>query len=63
MPALFNQDLMDGSLIVTDEEAVKYMKLIGEKEGLYAVKLLESGLILEDWTQVQSCSINTQYDG
>ncbi|CAH1638808.1 unnamed protein product [Spodoptera littoralis] len=59
IPDLFKFEHMDGTLSVTDEEAVKYMKLVGEKEGLYvgytsganvaaAVKLLESGLIPED---------------
>ncbi|KAJ8716248.1 hypothetical protein PYW08_013533 [Mythimna loreyi] len=59
VPTLFKFDVMDGTLAVTDEEAVKYKDLIGSKEGLYvgytsganvaaAVKLLESGLIPED---------------
>lgn len=59
VPNLFNYENMDGTLSVTDEEAVKYKNLIGQKEGLYvgytsganvaaAVKLLESGLIPED---------------
>ncbi|XP_022129096.2 putative inactive cysteine synthase 2 [Pieris rapae] len=59
IPNLFNFETMDGTLSVTDEEAVEYRKLIGEKEGLYvgytsganvaaAVKLLKSGLIPED---------------
>ncbi|XP_075978904.1 uncharacterized protein LOC142978368 [Anticarsia gemmatalis] len=59
VPELFNYDYMDGTLSVTDEEAVKYKHLIGEKEGLYvgytsganvaaAVKLLQSGLVARD---------------
>ncbi|CAG4950622.1 unnamed protein product [Colias eurytheme] len=59
VPNLFNFETMDGTLSVTDEEASKYMKLIGEKEGLYvgytsganvaaAVKLLNSGTLPED---------------
>ncbi|XP_072947538.1 cysteine synthase-like [Epargyreus clarus] len=59
IPNLFKFDYMDGTLSVTDEEAVEYKKLIGEKEGLYvgytsganvaaAVKLLKSGTIPED---------------
>ncbi|CAH0694261.1 unnamed protein product [Spodoptera exigua] len=59
IPDLFRYEVMDGSLSVTDEEASRYMKLIGEKEGLYvgytsganvaaAAKLLESGLVPED---------------
>ncbi|CAD0200696.1 unnamed protein product [Chrysodeixis includens] len=59
VPNLFKFEYMDGTLSVTDEEAVEYKNLIGEKEGLYvgytsganvaaAVKLLESGLIPED---------------
>lgn len=59
VPNLFKFDYMDGTVSITDEEAVKYMKLIGEKEGLYvgytsganvaaAVKLLESGKVPKD---------------
>uniref|UniRef100_A0A2A4J4L8 Tryptophan synthase beta chain-like PALP domain-containing protein n=1 Tax=Heliothis virescens TaxID=7102 RepID=A0A2A4J4L8_HELVI len=59
VPELFKYEFMDGTLSVTDEEAVKYKNLIGEKEGLYvgytsganvaaAVKLLQSGLVPED---------------
>lgn len=59
VPRLFKFDYMDGTLSVSDEEAVEYKKLIGEKEGLFvgytsganvaaAVKLLKSGLVPED---------------
>ncbi|XP_013190576.1 cysteine synthase A-like [Amyelois transitella] len=59
IPDLFNYDDMDGTVSITDEEAVKYMELIGKKEGLYvgytsganvaaAVKLLESGRVPKD---------------
>lgn len=59
VPNLFKFDYMDGTIPVTDEESVDYMKLIGSKEGLYvgytsganvaaAVKLLKSGRIPED---------------
>lgn len=59
IPFLFSFDNFDGTISVTDEEAVKYKKLIGEKEGLYvgytsganvaaAVKLLESGKLPKD---------------
>lgn len=59
VPNLFKFDYMDGTLSVTDEEAVEYKKLIGEKEGLYvgytsganvaaAVKLLKSGQLPPD---------------
>lgn len=59
IPPLLNYDYLDGTLSVTDEEAEKYMKLIGEKEGLFvgytsganvaaAVKLLESGQLPKD---------------
>lgn len=59
VPNLFKFDYMDGTISVTDEEAVEYKKLIGEKEGLYvgytsganvaaAVKLLKSGLVPSD---------------
>ncbi|XP_075978925.1 uncharacterized protein LOC142978381 [Anticarsia gemmatalis] len=59
IPNLFKFEYMDGTLSVSDEEAVKYKNLIGEKEGLYvgytsganvaaAVKLLESGVLPED---------------
>lgn len=59
IPNLFKFDYMDGTVPVTDEEAVEYMKQIGHKEGLYvgytsganvaaAVKLLNSGMIPED---------------
>lgn len=59
VPNLFKFDCMDGTLEVTDEEAIHYKNLIGEKEGLFcgytsganvaaAVKLLESGKIPKD---------------
>lgn len=59
IPNLFKFDTLDGTLSVTDEEVLKYKKMIGEKEGLYvgytsaanvaaAVQLLQSGLISED---------------
>ncbi|XP_072947622.1 cysteine synthase-like [Epargyreus clarus] len=59
IPNLFKFDNMDGTLSITDEEAIEYRKLIGEKEGLYvgftsganvaaAVKLLNSGKIPKD---------------
>lgn len=59
VPNLFKFEYMDGTISVTDEEAVKYKNLIGEKEGLYvgytsganvaaAVKLFELGLVPED---------------
>ncbi|CAG5025194.1 unnamed protein product [Parnassius apollo] len=58
VPNLFKFEYMDGTISVTDEEAVKYKTLIGEKEGLYvgytsganvaaAVQLLESGKLPE----------------
>ncbi|XP_013190568.1 cysteine synthase A-like [Amyelois transitella] len=59
VPNLFKFDFIDGTVSVTDEEAVKYKQLIGEKEGLYvgytsganvaaAMKLLESGRVPKD---------------
>ncbi|RVE54109.1 hypothetical protein evm_001232 [Chilo suppressalis] len=59
VPNLFKFDNMDGTISVSDEEAIEYKKLIGEKEGLYvgytsganvaaAVKLLKSGQLLAD---------------
>nr|ASJ26373.1 beta-cyanoalanine synthase [Anthocharis cardamines] len=59
IPNLFKFETMDGTLSVTDEEAVRYKNLVGEKEGLYvgytsganvaaAVKLLKSGKLPED---------------
>lgn len=59
VPHLFNYEYMDGTLSVTDEEAVKYKDLLGEKEGLYvgftaganvagAVQLLNSGKLPKD---------------
>jgi cysteine synthase len=59
IPNLFKFDHMDGTLSVSDDEAVQYKKLIGEKEGLYvgytsganvaaAVKLLRSGQLPPD---------------
>ncbi|XP_068618425.1 cysteine synthase A-like [Battus philenor] len=59
VPNLFKFDYMDDTISVTDEEAIKYKKLIGEKEGLYvgytsganvaaAVKLLQSGKLPKD---------------
>jgi cysteine synthase A len=59
VPRLFSFDTLDMTIGVTDEESVKYKKLLGEKEGLYlgytsganvaaAVKLLESGRLPKD---------------
>lgn len=59
VPNLFKFENMDGTVSITDEEAVKYKKLIGEKEGLFvgytsganvaaAVQLLESGRVPKD---------------
>ncbi|XP_053606298.1 uncharacterized protein LOC128672856 [Plodia interpunctella] len=59
VPDLFDYDHMDGTVSITDEEAVKYMNLLGTKEGLYlgytsganvaaAMKLLESGKVPKD---------------
>ncbi|XP_053606644.1 uncharacterized protein LOC128673070 [Plodia interpunctella] len=59
VPNLFKFDFMDGTVSISDDEAVKYKQLIGEKEGLYvgytsganvaaAVKLLESGRVPKD---------------
>lgn len=56
VPPLFNFDICDGTIDVTDEEATEYRKLLGSKEGLYvglssaanvaaAVKLLKSGKV------------------
>lgn len=58
-PPNFSYDLMDTTIGVSDEEVVKYTKLLGSKEGLYvgytsganvaaAVKLLESGTLPKD---------------
>ncbi|KAL0822701.1 hypothetical protein ABMA28_004720 [Loxostege sticticalis] len=59
VPNLLKLEHMDETVSITDEEAVKYKDLIGEKEGLFvgytsganvaaAVKLLESGRIPKD---------------
>ncbi|XP_047988250.1 putative inactive cysteine synthase 2 [Leguminivora glycinivorella] len=59
VPGLFKFEYMDGTMNVSDEEAVHYKKLLGEKEGLYvgytsganvaaAVKLLKSGKLPKD---------------
>ncbi|CAG2107149.1 unnamed protein product [Medioppia subpectinata] len=59
VPPLFSYDTMDGTVSVTDEEAVKYKDLLARTEGLYvgytsaanvaaAVKLLESGQVPTD---------------
>lgn len=59
VPELFDMEVMDMTLGVTDEEAVKYKNLLGSKEGLYlgytsganvaaAVKLLQSGKLPKD---------------
>ena len=56
---LFSYDVMDMAMSVTDEESVKYKKLLASKEGLYmgytsganvaaAVKLLQSGKLPQD---------------
>lgn len=56
---LFSYDVMDMTLAVTDEESVKYKKLLASKEGLYmgytsganvaaAIKLLQSGKLPKD---------------
>lgn len=73
VPNLFKYDTLDGTLSITDEEAVKYKKLIGEKEGLYvgytsganiaaAVKLLESGKLPKDaWVVTLLCDSGLKY--
>lgn len=59
VPELFDYEVMDEAMNVTDEEAVEYKKLLGSKEGLYlgytsganvaaAVKLLKSGKLPPD---------------
>lgn len=59
VPDQFDYQHMDGTFSVTDEEAIEYKRLIGEKEGLFvgytsganvaaAVKLLQSGQLPED---------------
>lgn len=59
IPPLFDFDILDGTIDVTDDEAIEYRKLLGSKEGLYvglssaanvaaAVKLLKSGRISSD---------------
>ncbi|CAH2091332.1 unnamed protein product [Euphydryas editha] len=59
IPNLFKFEYMDETISVSDKEATHFMKLIGEKEGLYvgytsganvaaAVKLLESGKLSKD---------------
>ncbi|KAJ6222318.1 hypothetical protein RDWZM_000863 [Blomia tropicalis] len=59
VPELFDYNVMDEAMSVTDEEALKYKNLLGVKEGLYvgftsganiasAVKLLESGKLGPD---------------
>ncbi|CAK1554566.1 unnamed protein product [Leptosia nina] len=59
IPDLFDFNLMDETISVTDEEAEEYRDLIGRKEGLYvgytsganvcaAVKLLKSGKLPKD---------------
>lgn len=59
VPNLFKFDCMDGTVDVSDEEAVQYKKLLGEKEGLFvgytsganvaaAVQLLRSGRLPRD---------------
>ncbi|XP_050666187.1 uncharacterized protein LOC126966256 [Leptidea sinapis] len=59
VPDLFKFEYMDGTVAVSDEEALKYQKLIGTKEGLFvgytsganvaaAVKLLNSGKLPKD---------------
>lgn len=56
LPDLFDYDLLDGTFAVSDEEAVKYVKLLGITEGLCvgyssganvagAIKLLKSGYL------------------
>ncbi|XP_053203360.1 uncharacterized protein LOC128388040 [Panonychus citri] len=59
VPTLFKPELYDGTMAVSDEDAVKYRKLLGQKEGLYcgyttganiaaAIKLLQSGKLPKD---------------
>lgn len=59
VPNLFQFDVLDETISVTDEEASLYKKLLGEKEGLFvgytsganvaaAVKLLQSGKLSKD---------------
>lgn len=59
VPPLFTYDSMDGTIGVSDEEAIQYKRLLAHMEGLYvgyssganvaaAVKLLESGKLSRD---------------
>lgn len=59
VPRLFKFDTLDETLAVTDEEALQYKKLLGEKEGLFcgytsganvagAIKILQSGKLPPD---------------
>jgi len=59
VPELFKFDTMDETIGVSDQDAVKYMKLLGIKEGLFlgytsganvcaAIKLLQSGKLPKD---------------
>lgn len=59
VPQLFDYSVLDETMAVSDEEAIKYKKLLGTKEGLYvgytsganvaaAVRLLQSGKLKSD---------------
>lgn len=73
VPYLFEYDNLDGTYSITDEEALRYTQLLGEKEGLFlgytsganvaaAVKLLESGVLAKDaWVVTILCDSGLKY--
>ncbi|RWS08070.1 beta-cyanoalanine synthase-like protein [Dinothrombium tinctorium] len=70
---LFEYEVVDESIAVSNEEAVKYRKLLGEKEGLFlgftsggnvaaSIKLLQSGKLPKDaWVVTVLCDSGLKY--
>ena len=73
VPQLFNFETCDGTISITDEEAIEYRKLLGAKEGIYCgftsganvaacVKLLSSKTLPPDsWVVTILCDSGLKY--
>nr|6PMU_A Chain A, Beta-cyanoalanine synthase [Tetranychus urticae]6PMU_B Chain B, Beta-cyanoalanine synthase [Tetranychus urticae]7MFJ_AAA Chain AAA, Beta-cyanoalanine synthase [Tetranychus urticae]7MFJ_BBB Chain BBB, Beta-cyanoalanine synthase [Tetranychus urticae] len=73
VPTLFDKKVYNDSISVSDEEAIEYRKLLGQKEGLFcgfttggniaaAIKLLKSGQLPKDaWVVTILCDSGLKY--
>lgn len=73
VPKIFQSQVCDGSIAVSDDEAIKYRQLLGSKEGVFcgftsganiaaAVKLMQSGKLPKDaWIITVLCDTGLKY--